>query len=48
MANCSLRLAIANSLNISIFDIYKEVKDIKHDVVELKNGKKYQLILKEI
>ena len=51
IANYALRRSISQSLNIPITDVYKVVKDINYnnsDIIELHNGKKYKLVLKEI
>ncbi len=41
--------AITKSLNIPFRDVYKTVKTISNDgIIETKDGKKYQLELKEI
>ena len=43
------REAVCKGLNIHHTEIYKTVKDIDRDgVIETKDGKKYQLELKEI
>ena len=44
-----LRLAVSTSLNIHFTEVYKKVKSINHEgVIETSNGKKYELILKEL
>jgi len=52
IANYSLRIAIATSLNIPFSDVYKTVRDIDNNgfrcTVKTKNGKKYKLVLEEI
>lgn len=50
IANVVLRQAISSSLSILIVDVYKTVKTIDNisQIIETHNGKKYQLILKEI
>jgi predicted transcriptional regulator len=43
------RQEICKGLNIHYNEIYKTIKDIDHNgVIETKDGKKYQLELKEI
>lgn len=55
MAGHCLRMTICKFLNIHWSDIYKTVKNIyatseieKPVIIETKEGKKYELILKEI
>lgn len=52
IANYSLRLTIAKSLNIPIADVYKTVKDVLNltnaSYILTKDGKKYKLVLEEI
>ena len=53
MAGHYFRMTIRKFLNIEWHDIYKTVKSISSTgqspcVIETKNGKKYELILKEI
>jgi hypothetical protein len=47
-AQYHLRVAIADSLKIPLNDVYKTVKGINHKTIETKDGKKYELVLKEI
>lgn len=47
-AQYHLRVAISDSLKIPLTDVYKTVKSLNYGTVETKDGKKYQLILKEI
>lgn len=43
------RLAISKSLNIHFTEVYRTVKSINHDgVIETSDGKRYELILKEL
>lgn len=48
MAGHLTRSAICKSLNIHHTEIYKVVKSVHRDVIETQDGKKYELILKEI
>lgn len=50
ISNVVLRQAISSSLGILIVDVYKTVKTIDtiSQIIETNDGKKYQLILKEI
>ncbi len=43
-----LRVAISNSLGIEYSDVYMHVDKIEHDVVTIKDGTKYKVILKKI
>jgi DNA-binding Lrp family transcriptional regulator len=43
------RLAISKSLNIHFTEVYRKVKSINNEgVIETSDGKKYELILKEL
>jgi hypothetical protein len=42
------RYAIVKSLKINFMDLYKIIKNINNNVIELKDGKKYELVLVEI
>lgn len=48
MAGHLTRSAICKSLNIHHTEIYKVVKSVHGDTIETQEGKKYELILKEI
>ena len=47
-AGHALRSTIANYFNISFEEIYKKVKSINNNIIETKDGKKYEVTLKEI
>lgn len=43
------RLAVSKSLSIHFTEVYKKVKSINNEgVIETSNGKKYELVLKEL
>lgn len=43
-----LREAIAKSLKIPYTDVYKTVRDTRSNFIQTKDGKVYELILKEV
>lgn len=47
-ANYILRTAVAASLRIPFTDVYKVIRETKSNYIALKNGKVYEVILKEV
>lgn len=48
IANYILRTAVATSLKIPFTDVYKVIRDTNSNYITMKNGKVYEVILKEV
>ena len=48
ISNFLFRRAVCKFLGISLSDIYKTVKTIEGEIIETKDGSKYELTLKKL